>query len=112
MIVLRIISFLIILLFSVVVLGLLRLLASLALRILLGIIRGKAKSWSAKRRNSPNYGDNNQRNSDQLSDQLVACAVCSTYISQSSAVQIKSTDKNQFNGWVCKTYRDTGQVCR
>ena len=105
MIILRIILFLIVLLFSVVILGILKIFASLIVRILLGKFIQNARSNRAGRQGK---ADKNP----QKQDQLVACAACSTYISASSAVKVNDFGKERLNGWVCKSFRNTKKICK
>ena len=107
MIILRIILFLIVLLFSVVILGILKIFASLIVRILLGKFIQNARSNRARAGHQGKADKNPQKQ-----DQLVACAACSTYISASSAVKVNDFGKERLNGWVCKSFRNTKKICK
>lgn len=108
MIILRVILFLILLLFSVVILGILKLFGSLAIRILFGRLRKNYRT----RTNDTKRSETKNTDHQLQSDELIACAACSTYISGSSAVRVNHFGEKRINGWVCKRYKDTGVICQ
>lgn len=107
MILLRMIFFLILLLFTTVILGLLKIFILVIVKIMLG----RWKQNIPQQQSAPKQEYHPSNHTHKSQEQLVLCTACNSYISQSAAMQIKPANHAANSNWVCKSYHATGNIC-